>query len=86
MMRGGGGAGVRGVVGAGAGAGAGCSGVGPSVNETTLGGHPPDAEADADADDDIEDNDDKAGGFFRPGDRPTMSRRAASARLYDRSP
>ena len=79
--RGGGGAGVRGAVGAlgaGAGAGAGGSGVGASVNETLLGGHPPDADDNG--------NDDAAGGVFRAGTRPTLNRRAASARLYEGSP
>ena len=82
--RGGGGEVVRGAVGAGAGAGAaagaGGSGVGASVNETLLGGHPPDGDDDDDADD-------EAGGFFIAGTlRPTLNRRAASARLYEGSP
>jgi hypothetical protein len=70
---------------AGVGAGAGASSVGAPVNETLLGGHPPDAPDDND-DADVSGNDDEAGGFFRSCTRPTMSRRALSARVYEGSP
>jgi hypothetical protein len=63
------------------------------LNETTLAGGPPDAAADtaAAADDDGDgDGDsgdgDNARGMMRPSTRPTLSRRAESARLHERSP